>query len=188
MVLSPLPASWWHCKRARPPYQSCQQDIYCNQIENNSSNTVNFLGRNTQNLWSGPISFQEIDSLKNDTIIWWRMKLWTQISWVLVYFSIIKIFFRGDWVAQSVKHLPSAQVMISGSWDRAPCGGGFPHSAGSLLLPHPLLLPLLVLSFSLSQINKIFKIIFFIYVSFFIWNTCYASHQGVLFEIESFYL
>ena len=32
---------------------------------------------------------------------------------------------RGAWVAQSVKHLPSSQVMISGSWDRvlhqAPC-------------------------------------------------------------------
>ena len=25
----------------------------------------------------------------------------------------------GAWVAQSIKHLPSAQVMISGSWDRA---------------------------------------------------------------------
>ena len=28
--------------------------------------------------------------------------------------------FRGAWVAQSVKCLPSAQVMIPGSWDRAP--------------------------------------------------------------------
>ena len=26
---------------------------------------------------------------------------------------------RGAWVAQSVKYLPSAQVMISGSWDQA---------------------------------------------------------------------
>ena len=62
------------------------------------------------------------------------------------------------WVAQSVKCLPSAQVMISGSWDQAlhqaPC------SAGSLLLLLPL--PLLVLSLSLSlslshsQINKTF--------------------------------
>ena len=26
---------------------------------------------------------------------------------------------RGAWVAQSVKCLPSAQVIISGSWDRA---------------------------------------------------------------------
>jgi len=28
----------------------------------------------------------------------------------------------GAWVAQSVKHLPSAQVMILGSWDPAPSG------------------------------------------------------------------
>ena len=27
---------------------------------------------------------------------------------------------QGAWVAQSVKHLPLAQVMISGSWDQAP--------------------------------------------------------------------
>ena len=43
---------------------------------------------------------------------------------------------RGAWVAQSVKCLPSAQVMIRGSWDRAlqwaPC------SADSLFLPLPL--------------------------------------------------
>ena len=30
---------------------------------------------------------------------------------------------RGAWVAQSVKHLPSARVMISGSWDQAPTSG-----------------------------------------------------------------
>ena len=55
---------------------------------------------------------------------------------------------RGAWVAQSVKHLPSAQLIITGSWDRAhhraPC------SVGSLLLPLPLLLPLLVLALSLK--------------------------------------
>ena len=45
----------------------------------------------------------------------------------------IKNIIWGAWVAQSLKHLRSAQVMISGSWDRAP------H-----LLPLPL--PLLVLS------------------------------------------
>ena len=39
------------------------------------------------------------------------------------------------WVAQSVKHLTLAQVMISGSWDWAPpCA---PHSVRSLLLPLP---------------------------------------------------
>ena len=59
---------------------------------------------------------------------------------------------RGTWVAQSVRHLPSAQVMIAGSWDGvlrwALC------SMGSLLLPLPLPLPLLVLPFSLFQINE----------------------------------
>ena len=43
---------------------------------------------------------------------------------------------RGTWVAQSLKRLPLAQVIIPGSWDRALhrvlC------SAGSLLLPLPL--------------------------------------------------
>ena len=57
---------------------------------------------------------------------------------------------RGAWVAQWVKHLPFARVMIPGSWDpasrRAPC------SVRSLLLP--LLIPLLVLPLSLSQISK----------------------------------
>ena len=53
----------------------------------------------------------------------------------------------GDaWVAQLVKHLPSPQVMTSGSWNRAP--GQAPCSMGSLLLP--LFLLLLVLSLSLS--------------------------------------
>ena len=44
------------------------------------------------------------------------------------------------WVAQSVKHLPSAQVMLPGSWDRTPHWA--PCSAGSLLLPLPQPLPL----------------------------------------------
>ena len=60
--------------------------------------------------------------------------------------------------ARWVKHLPWAQLMISGSWDgaqhRAPC------SAGSLLLPLPLprpSLPLgLCLPHALSQIKRIF--------------------------------
>jgi len=55
----------------------------------------------------------------------------------------------GAWVAQLVGRLPSAQVMIPGSWDQAPHRA--PCSAGSLLLPLPLLLPLLVLSLSLSN-------------------------------------
>ena len=45
----------------------------------------------------------------------------------------------GTWMAQLVKGLPSAQVMIPESWDQvlhwAPCPGG------SLLLPLPLSLP-----------------------------------------------
>ena len=64
----------------------------------------------------------------------------------------------GDtWVAQSVKRLPSAQVMILGSWGPVPHLA--PCSVGSLLLPPPLSLPLLMLSlpFSLSQINKFKK-------------------------------
>ncbi|XP_064427490.1 nucleic acid dioxygenase ALKBH1 isoform X1 [Mirounga angustirostris] len=60
-----------------------------------------------------------------------------------------------------VKRLPSAQVMIPGSWDRAPHRA--PCSAGSLLLPLPL--PLLVfllslsLTISLCQTNKKKKIL-----------------------------
>ena len=46
---------------------------------------------------------------------------------------------RGIWVAQSVKPLPLAQVMIPRSWDQAPHGA--PYSAESLLLPLPLPLP-----------------------------------------------
>ena len=41
--------------------------------------------------------------------------------------------FRGAWVAQWVKPLPSAHVMVSGSWDRA-LHQAF-CSAGSLLPP-----------------------------------------------------
>ena len=73
------------------------------------------------------------------------------------YYYIHMIFqlkntFWGTWVAQLVKHLPLAQVMISRSWD-----GGLHWtccSVGSLLLSLPLLLPLLVLSQSLSLLNK----------------------------------
>ena len=61
---------------------------------------------------------------------------------------------RDAWVAQLFQHLPSAQIVILGSWDQAPhqvlC------SAGYLLLPLPLPLPP---AYALSQINKIFKIL-----------------------------
>ena len=69
--------------------------------------------------------------------------------WGLV-FLLQKLLRRGLRVAQFVKHLPLAQVMIPGSWDGALRQG--PGSLGSLLLPLPLLLPLLVLS--LCQIYK----------------------------------
>ena len=60
----------------------------------------------------------------------------------------------GTWVAQVVKHLPSAQVMILGSWDRAPHHA--PCSAGSLLSTLPLPLPP-AHALALSEINKILK-------------------------------
>ncbi|CAK7313434.1 hypothetical protein VULLAG_LOCUS17524 [Vulpes lagopus] len=55
--------------------------------------------------------------------------------------------FEGPWAAQSVKCLPSAQVMIPGNWDGAPHGIGCPAPWGacfSLSLCPPL--PPLVLS------------------------------------------
>ena len=53
--------------------------------------------------------------------------------------------FQGTWEAQSMKHLPSAQVMIPRSCDGVLCWA--PCSVGSLLLPLPL-------SLSLSLMNK----------------------------------
>ena len=73
------------------------------------------------------------------------------ISCPLQLFKTIGILFQiqvywGPWVAQSVKHLPFAQVMISWSWDGALCWA--PCSTGSLLLPLTVPLPLLVLTVS----------------------------------------
>ena len=64
-------------------------------------------------------------------------------------FSVLNLPERGHLGGSVVEHLPSAEVMILGSWDRVP------HlaPAGSLLLPLPLSLPL---SVCLSLINKIF--------------------------------
>jgi len=64
----------------------------------------------------------------------------------------------GVWLAQSVKRLPSAQVMIPGSRDRAP--RQTPCSAGSLLLPLLVAPPAYALSLSLSvkQTNTILKL------------------------------
>ena len=60
------------------------------------------------------------------------------------------VYQRGAWVAQSVKRLPSTQVMILGSWDQAlhhaPCSVGRACFSFSLCLK----LPLLVLSFSVK--------------------------------------
>ena len=61
--------------------------------------------------------------------------------------------FRGTWVAQLVKCLPSAQMMIPGSWDRAPLGSllsGQPASLSPSIPPTCTLW----LSLSLCQINK----------------------------------
>jgi len=54
-------------------------------------------------------------------------------------------------VAQSVKLLPSAQVIILGFWDQAPCWA--PSSVGSLLLSLPL--PPIMLSRSPSISNNL---------------------------------
>ena len=64
---------------------------------------------------------------------------------------ILKAMKEDAWMAQLVMHLPSAQVMILGSWDGAPCPA--PCSAGSLQLPLLLPLPLFVLVPS----QKVFK-------------------------------
>lgn len=70
--------------------------------------------------------------------------------------SFKKYLYRGSWVAQLVKYLPSAQAEIPGSWDgalrRAPC------SLGGLLLPPPAPLShVRMLSRSLSLSNKQIK-------------------------------
>ena len=58
----------------------------------------------------------------------------------------------GAWVAQSVKRLPSAQVVISGSWDRAAHGTSCSLGVCFSLSLCPF--PTCALSPSLSQINK----------------------------------
>jgi len=55
-------------------------------------------------------------------------------------------------VAQSVRHLPSARVVIPGSWDPAPHQA--PCSAGSLLLPLLAAPPACTLFLSVKSIKK----------------------------------
>ena len=62
----------------------------------------------------------------------------------------LSAFTGGAWVAQSVMHLPSTQVMISGSQDGAPHDSCSAESASPS--PH-----LHSCSLTLPQINKIFK-------------------------------
>ena len=63
---------------------------------------------------------------------------------------IYKVDNNGAWVAQLVKCLPSAQVMIPGSWDQAPCPDL--SLAGSLLFSVPL--PAAPPACALSPSNK----------------------------------
>ena len=56
---------------------------------------------------------------------------------------------QGTWVAQLVKRLASAQVMIPAPWDQAPYWA--PSSVGSLLLSLTLLL---LPAHAVSQIHK----------------------------------
>ena len=70
--------------------------------------------------------------------------------------SLVIKLFRVTWVAQSVRCMPLAQVMISGSWDQVPCWA--PCSAGTLLLPLLLLILLLLLFLSNKQNLKKKKI------------------------------
>ena len=70
-----------------------------------------------------------------------------------------KLLFRGTWGgggAPSMKHLPSAQIMIPGSWDRVP--NWAPCSAGSLLHPLSAAPPPPACAFSFCHLNKILKI------------------------------
>ena len=69
---------------------------------------------------------------------------------IALYVNYLKLKLGNAWVAQSVKRLPSGQVMIPGSWDqvlhRAPC------LVGSLLLPLPATPSACVLSQKISKV------------------------------------
>ena len=72
----------------------------------------------------------------------------------MINWKVLKLNNPWDaWVAQMVKRLPWAQLMISGFWDQAPrLASG---TVGSLLLSPPLPLPLLVLSLSNEYIKSL---------------------------------
>ena len=84
---------------------------------------------------------------RNEAEIHHSLRLMEAASKLLYIFRIPQS--RATWVAQSVKHLPSAQVMIPGYWDGAPCQALC--WVRSLLFPLPLLC-----SCSLSLIKKNF--------------------------------
>ena len=84
-----------------------------------------------------------------------RRKEWDQVWAPSVEEHLYQLLVKngkeaGTWVAQWVKPPPSAQVMISGSWDRAPRWA--PCLAGSLL--PPLSLPVSLPTCDLSLSNK----------------------------------
>ena len=64
----------------------------------------------------------------------------------------IQTTFWDAWVAESVKHLPLAQIMIPGSWDGAPCRGSLLSGEPASPSATP---PACALF--LKYINKIFK-------------------------------
>ena len=106
-------------------------------------------------------------------------------AWFIIFFLI---FIWSAWVAQSVKHLPLAQLMISGSWDRAPhqalC------SARSLLLPLPLSLPfpLLVLFYRNSQVFQLPSPLSTAKISASLHLRCHSTSQAYPFSVTTHFL
>ena len=81
------------------------------------------------------------------------------LSHSILFYSFIRRYFRGTWVAQSVKHPTSAQVMISQSMSSSPASGSVltaqslepvSDSVSPSLWPSPVH----ALSLPVSKINK----------------------------------